>query len=347
MRGSRAECEHGPHAADNRPRHAARYRAPYDRPGLAGDAAGVRGAVPGGAGRLRGECGAARHADRPGPERAGPAVDRQRLRHHLRGLHAARRAGRRSVRPQAHLRPGAGAVHPREPGRRAGAAALAADRGAYGAGRRRRRARAGHPHDPDHVVPGRPGPYPRHRHLDGGRRRRWRGGRSGRWRAHRITVLALGVADQCAGGRAGTGGRGAVAHREPAGHRTAARCTRCAAGDRRAGAGGVRHRADRDGRLGLGVRAAAAGRGAGRDRGVPRGRGAGEGPADAAGALPAAPGLVGERRDGAGRRRDVLDVVLPVAVCAERAGLPAVAGRALLHPALAVHRPGFQDRAAA
>lgn len=43
MRGSSAECEHGPHAADNRPRHAARNRAPYDRPGLAGDGAGVRG----------------------------------------------------------------------------------------------------------------------------------------------------------------------------------------------------------------------------------------------------------------------------------------------------------------
>ena len=320
------------------------------RTGLAGDAAGLRRAVPRRPGRLRRQRGAARHADRPGPERAGPAVGRQRLRRSpspgfmLLGGRAADLFGRKRIFllglalfTVASLAGGLA----QEPWQ----LIAARDR----PGRRRRGARAGHPHHPDHRRSrrARPAPAP----SPPGPRSAPAAARWAAWSAgcSPSAVVALGAADQRAGRGAGAGRRGAVAHREPAGRRAAARCAGRAAGDRRARrwwrTGSCRPRRTAGGRA---SRAAAAGRRAGRDRGVPRRRGARQGPADAAGALPAARGLLGERGDGrcAGAAMFAMWYFLSLYVQNVLGYRPLEAGLSFIPHSL-VHRPRLQDRAAA
>ena len=243
-------------------------------------------------------------------------MGRQRLHGHLRRLPAARRSRRGPARAPARVRVRADAVRACLAGRRTRRLQGPADRGPCGPGPRRRDRRPGVAFDPHDHVRGGPGSQPRGRHLgrDGRRRRRCR--RASRRHPHRRLGLALDLVHQRPD-RADRGRHGPALHRRGRGQaqRTELRPRRRDHGHARAIAAGARDRPHGRHRLGLDPdacpdrrRRRAAG-GVRRDRGPVR-----EGPVDAASHLRVAHAARVEHRRVHARRRDVRDVVLPLAV---------------------------------
>ncbi|CAK7285090.1 Uncharacterized MFS-type transporter [Streptomyces misionensis JCM 4497] len=251
----------------------------------------------------------------------------QRLRDRLRRFHAARRPGRRPLRPQADVPRRPRPVHPRLAGRRPRPGGLAAAARPRRAGPRRGGPRTLHAHPADGRGAGGARPGAGHRDLGRGGSGRRRRGRTRRRGAGGRAVLALGAADQRAGGRGGAGRLGALAHREPGRGRTAPGPAGCAAGHGGPRHTGVRHLAHPGDRLDVRGHPGAAGRRGAADRAVPADRGAHRGPADAARTAAAARGRVGQRGDAGVRFGDVLHVVLHDAVRAERPRLLPAGGR--------------------
>jgi len=223
-------------------------RPPRTRPGRGG-----RGAVPGVTGPVGGERRPPADRRRPRLQRGGPDLGDPRVRAHLRRPAAARREGRRPLRPQAGAAARTRPVRARLGGRRPGPGPGPARRRPGGAGRRRGSAGSGRARTAHRHLPRRPGPHPRLRHLERDERGRRCAGRADRRPADRVRRLAGGDVREPADRRRRDGGGVAGRRRRPGSvPREPSRHPRCRAGHRRHVAAGVRRRAHRPLPVGFG-----------------------------------------------------------------------------------------------